>query len=168
MSDLAKHLSTSPSSLQRELRTLSEAGILEKRTDGKRVYYRPDEQCPIQKDLQGILKKTSGVEQVIKNILSNFSNLIQFAFVYGSVAQGQELSSSDIDLVIVGDVGLKKLIPKLREAERELMRPVNPVTYSLKEFKDKIKSRDHFVVSLVKDKKLFIQGENEYLEAIAG
>ena len=61
LSDLAKHLGLRPSSLQRELRSLSEAGILRRRTEGNRVYFQAAKECPFYPELQGIIFKTVGL-----------------------------------------------------------------------------------------------------------
>ncbi len=166
LSDLAKHLHTSPSSVQRELRSLTEAGILTRRTEGKRVYFRPDSECPFLSELQGIFLKTSGLVDVLKNSLKGLAPRIDCAFIFGSVARGEEPSRSDVDLLIVGDIGLADLAPKLKEAEKRLLREVNPVTYSMKEFKKKVKNKDHFVSTVIKGEKLFLQGEDEFLETV--
>ena len=166
LSDLAKHLRTSPSSVQRELRTLVEAGILKRRTEGKRVYFRPDEECPFLPELQGIFLKTTGLVDVLKGTLKSLTPKVDFAFIYGSIARGEELSRSDVDLFVVGRIGLADLAPKLKEAEKRLLREVNPVTYAMNEFKKKVRSKDHFVTTVIKSKKLFLHGEDEYLETI--
>ena len=96
LTELANHLRVTPSTLQRELSSLARAGVLEQRTDGNRVYYRPDPDCPFISELQGLLIKTAGLSDVIEAALSPFADEITCAFVYGSVAKAQELSSSDI------------------------------------------------------------------------
>lgn len=166
ISDLAKHIGTSPSSLQRELAALNASGILERRVDGKRVYFRPDKNCPILSELQGIFLKTSGLVDVLEKALKGFSKEIEFAFVFGSIARGQELSESDVDLMIVGALKLAELAPKLRAVEKKLMREVNPVIYSLKEFRKRVGEKDHFLTTVIKEKKLFLKGKDDYLEGI--
>src|SRR5436190_13240528 len=126
LSDLAHHLLVRPSSLQRELTALVDAGILRRRRDGNRVYYQPDPACPFLRELQGLLIKTAGLADVLKEALQPFSDLIDFAFIYGSVARNQEVSESDIDLMIIGPVRLVELSSALREAERRIQRVINP------------------------------------------
>jgi len=167
LSDLAKHLRTSPSSLQRELKSLTEAGILIRKVDGKRVYFRADPECPLLPDLQRLFIKTSGLVDLVKSTLKPLCNRIDFAFIYGSIARGEELSRSDVDLLVVGDLGLIDIAQKLKELEKRLKREVNPVIYNRREFKKKFASKDHFVSSVVESDKLFLHGEHEYLEATA-
>ena len=103
--DLAKHLSVQPSSLTRELRNLTDAGILRLREDGNRVYYQAEPSCPFLPELRGLMMKTAGLVDVLREVLLPFEALIVSAFVYGSTARAAELSESDIDLMIIGDTG---------------------------------------------------------------
>jgi len=126
LSDLAKHLGVRPSSLQRELAALVEAGILNRRQDGNRVYFQANPDCPFLPDLQGLLVKTVGVVDILREALSRFATRIDWAFVYGSIARAEELASSDVDLMLIGQVGLAELTPALRRAEAQLGRAGEP------------------------------------------
>ncbi|MBI1901940.1 MAG: nucleotidyltransferase domain-containing protein [Planctomycetia bacterium] len=167
-SDLARRLGLRPSSLQRELAVLVAAGILMRRVEGRHVYYKPDPDCPILDELRAILRKTAGLVDVLREALRPFRSAIVASFVYGSVARGDEGSSSDVDLFIVGDVPLSKLASRLEKAEREIGRPVNPTVYSPAEFREKLRLRHHFVSSVAAAKKLFVHGGNDELEATPG
>lgn len=168
LTELASFLNTRPSSLQREVDALSKAGILEQRRDGRRVYFKADIKSPVFLDLKNLFEKTAGIVPVLQRELASFGERIQSAFLYGSVARAQEISASDIDLLVVGNVGLSDLAPALRRAERLLGRPVNPTIYSLDEFRRKMKAQDHFLTAVLKGKKQFIQGTPRELETITG
>ena len=101
LSELAHYLGVTPSTLQRELSGLSTAGILERRADGNRVYFKANEQCPILGDLQGLLIKTVGLVDLLRNALKPVSKQIDLAFVFGSFAESKEFATSDIDLLVV-------------------------------------------------------------------
>jgi len=109
LTDLARHLDLTPSSLQRELKTLVEVGILIRRAEGRRVYFKPNPDCPILPELKGIMAKTSGLTDVLRFALRSVSDSIQSAFVFGSVARAEEFSASDVDLFILGTVSLADL-----------------------------------------------------------
>ena len=134
LSDLAKHLGRRPSSLQRPLASLVTAGILHRRKEGNRVYFQVDPQCPILGELQGIVRKTIGLVDVFREILTPLETQIAVAFVFGSIASSRECTASDIDLIVVGSVGLSKLAPALEAAEGRLSRPVNANVYGAEEF----------------------------------
>jgi predicted nucleotidyltransferase len=167
LSDLAKHLSTRPSSLQRELAALVDAGILNRRQDGNRVYFQPNPDCPFLPELQGLLVKTVGVVDVLREVLNRFATRIDCAFAYGSVARAEELASSDVDVMIIGQVGLAELTPALRRAEERLGRPVNPTLYTREEFATKLHAGHHFLKAVLDGEKLFILGDPHDLAAAA-
>lgn len=164
LSDLAQHLGLGPSSLQREMARLVEAGILERRTDGNRVYYRADPACPFLPELQGLLIKTIGLTDVLRDALCPFGGAIVAAFIYGSVARGTEATTSDVDLMIIGDVRLADLAPALRATERQLLRAVNPVLFSPDEWARKVNNANHFVNTVRRAPKIFLIGNEHELD----
>ncbi len=168
LSELSTFLHTRPSSLQREVDSLSRVGILEQRRDGRRVYLKPGTQSPVFPDLKNLFDKTTGLIFVLQQELKRFGDKIQLAFLYGSMARSEEGPGSDVDLLIVGKVGLADLVPKLRNAERLLLRPVNPTVFSTKEFSRKAQANDHFLTAVLKGEKQFVKGGESELEAIIG
>ena len=120
LSELAALMRTSPSSLQRELESLSNAGILRKKRDGNRIYFQAESGSPIFNSLYELVNRTLGVVPALSEAISPFANKIVCAFVYGSVAHAREHSLSDVDLLIVGSVGLAELAPVLRELEKKI------------------------------------------------
>jgi uncharacterized protein len=167
-SDLAKHLGVPSSSLQRELAALADAGILLRRRDGNRVYYEADSDCPILPELTGLLTKTVGVRELLADVLTPFRGRIDAAFVFGSIARGDERSASDVDLMVVGRVGLADLAPALAKAESALGRAVNASVYPSEELVKKVQAGHHFLKSVLNEAKLFIMGDSHDLEAIVG
>lgn len=168
LTELAMHLGTQPSSLQREVDSLSKAGILEQRRDGRRVYFKADTGSPVYPDLRNLFARTAGLVPFLQHELEVFGERIQLAFVYGSIARSEEASGSDVDLLIVGTVSLSDLIPSLRLAERNVGRPVNPNVYSSAEFSQKARGRDHFLSTILRGAKQFVKGSENELEAIVG
>ena len=165
LADLARQIGVPPSSLQREMESLVEVGILLRRQEGKQVYFKPDPNCPILYELQGIMTKTLGLADVLREALRPFKKAIKVAFVYGSIARSEELSESDVDLMIVSSVGLADLSPALRKAEERLTREVNPTLFSPEEFSKKLKLGHHFLETVLAGDKLFILGsENDLAE----
>ncbi|MGH8065925.1 MAG: ArsR family transcriptional regulator [Candidatus Entotheonellia bacterium] len=165
LSDLAKHLGVRPSSLQRELTALVDAGVLCRRQDGNRVYFQANPDCPFLPELQGLLVKTTGIIDVLRESLAPSAERIEWAFVYGSVARATELASSDVDLMIIGQVGLAELTPALRRAEEQLGRPVNPTVYTRKEFATKLHAGHHFLKAVLDGEKLLVLGDPHELAA---
>ena len=168
LSDLSRHLSVRPSSLQRELASLFQAGILQRRRDGNRVYYRADPDCPFLSELQVLLAKTVGLADVLRSGLNHFDKQIDCAFVFGSIARGEERSTSDIDLMIIGRVGLADISSPLRKVEKQLQRPINPHIYTRKELAQKLKAGHHFLRAVLDQEKIFILGTPDGLARSLG
>ncbi|WP_353064723.1 nucleotidyltransferase domain-containing protein [Tunturibacter psychrotolerans] len=141
---------------------------MEQTKDGRRVYFKADTNSPVFSDLRGLLEKTVGLIPILKQEVDAFGERIQLAFIYGSTARSEESSESDVDLMIVGDVGLADLVPSLRRAEQRFGRPVNPTVYSSKEFKAKTKNHDHFLATVLRGAKEFVKGNDGELAAVAG
>jgi predicted nucleotidyltransferase len=152
--------------VQREVNKLEKIGLIKKSIEGNRIYYKTNKKCPIFEELKGILLKTTGIAEVLKgNLLESKS--IQFAFIYGSYAKGEERLSSDIDLLVVGDIASKRLSSVLSKPKRELNREINYAVFSLQEFRRRIKQKDHFLNAVLKEKKIFIIGrEDEFKRTV--
>lgn len=164
--DLARHLGTTRSSLQRELEALVRARILKRRREGRMVFVQADTDSPVFAELQGLLFKTAGLADVLRNALSPFLDRIQVAFVYGSVARAQESSRSDIDLFIIGEVGLRDLAGAVHDAQTKVGREVSPKIYRPEEIAKRLAVADHFVSSVLGKPKLFVVGTQRELDQI--
>jgi predicted nucleotidyltransferase len=165
MSELASHLKTSLSSLQRELNSLSASGVLERRRDGRRTYYKARRDSPVFGDLRELLLKTAGIVPALKSELRRFGKRIRWAAIYGSIARSEEVGQSDIDLLVVGEIATVDLVPVLRRTERQFGRKVNVKLYSEKEFRDKMRGSDHFIKSVLRSKLVSLIGSLDELEA---
>jgi predicted nucleotidyltransferase len=166
LSELAEHLHTRPSSLQRELSSLEQSGILQQRKDGRRTYFKAEMRSPIFPELRSIFDKTVGLIPTLRAALRPFAEKIACAFVYGSIARREEHAASDVDLMVVGNVDLGDLSPVLRRAEKRLGREVNVTNYSVDEFRKKVADEDHFLTSVLKTSLQFVNGEQRDLDAI--
>ena len=166
LSELADQLGTSPSSLQRELASLVSSGILAHRREGTRTYFRAESQSPVFPDLRQLFEKTSGVIPTLEQILQPLRKKIRSAFVYGSMARGRERATSDVDFMVIGEIGLANLAPALRKTEVRIGREINVTVYSPKEFREKMQARDHFLTAVVHGPKQFVVGRPSDLDEI--
>jgi uncharacterized protein len=167
LSELADHLETSPSSLQREVESLTKGGVLARRSEGRRMYYKAQVDSPVFESLRGLLSKTAGLIPALQSELAKFRDGVHWAAVYGSVARGEESSVSDTDLLVVGDVASANLLPTLRRIERRFGHDVNLTRYTKKEFRDKVRGHDHFLTSVTKSPVITLMGSSNKLAKTA-
>lgn len=151
--------------VQREVEKLQKIGLIEASIQGNRIYYRVNKECPILEELKRILLKSVGIAEVLKENLNRTPD-IRVAFIFGSYARGEESLSSDIDLFIVGSITSKELSTVLSRPKKELGREINYVLYPLEEFKKKIRQNDHFLKTVLREKKIFIIGGDNELGTI--
>jgi predicted nucleotidyltransferase len=167
LSELAEFLHTRPSSLQRELGSLEQSGILQQRKDGRRTYFKADTRSPIFRELRSIFEKTVGLIPTLRTALRPFADKIVCAFVYGSIARREEHATSDVDLTVIGDAGLTDLAPTLAKVEKRLGREVNVTSYSVDEFRKKVAEGNHFLTTVLNGSLQFVKGEQRDLDAVA-
>lgn len=160
--ELARLTGTSAGTLHKELTKLTKAGVLRRQEVGNQVRYSADRDCPVFEELASILRKTSGLVDVLAAALSSVEKNIVIAFVFGSVARGEQQSSSDVDVMLVGSLGFADAVQVLHPVQATLQREINPVVYSLDEFRRRAASDDSFVREVLAQPKLFVVGnENE-------
>ena len=166
-SELAAQMGVPPSSLQRPLAALLASGLLRSRRHGNRLYFQANPDSPLFPELRGLMAKTIGLVDVLRGALAPLAAKIQVAFVYGSFARSAEVGTSDVDLFLVGTIGLAELSLPLRDVRAELGREVNPTLYSRSEFRAKVRARHHFVTSVLDGPKLFVVGTRNDLARAA-
>ena len=167
MTELARQLGVTPSSLQRELEALVGSGILLRRQDGRRIYYKANTDSPVFPEMKGLIQKTAGIVPALKAELERFDDRIELALLYGSVARGEEKSGSDVDLMIVGSLKQIDLLPALRKLESRFSREVNVTLFSSEEFHRKLAVGDHFLKTVLKGKTISLKGALDELEETA-
>jgi len=153
--------------VQRELKNLTDTGIIIREVQGRQVYYRANARCPIFDELKSIVRKTFGVADVIRQSLATNADKIRVAFIFGSVARSTDDRRSDIDLMVVGKISFGDVVSLLTPAEQKLAREVNLVVYPIAEFKKKVKEDHHFVKTVLEDEKIFVIGDEDELRKLA-
>ncbi|MBV8624543.1 MAG: nucleotidyltransferase domain-containing protein [Herbaspirillum sp.] len=137
-------------SAQRELGKLTSAGLLLKEEMGRVQLYKPNPASPIFSELSAIVRKTFGVADAIRAMLLPFAARIDRAFIYGSVAKGQDTAASDIDLLMVADdLGSADLYAELVALEARLGRKISLKVYRPAEFQKKLAARHHFLMAVM-------------------
>lgn len=132
---ITRETGTGIGSVQRELERLTGAGLLARDPVGNQVHFRANRDSPVFEEFHGLMKKTAGLAGVIRSALVKLEQKIHVAFVFGSVAKGSHSTYSDVDLLIVGDLGLRDVVPLLSPVQDQLGREVNPTVYRPEEFR---------------------------------
>jgi predicted nucleotidyltransferase len=153
--------------VQRELKNLTDTNIIIREVQGRQVYYRANEKCPIFNELKGIVRKTFGVADVLGQSLSLKREQVRLAFIFGSVARSADDRRSDIDLIVVGRIPFGDVVSLLSPAEEKLGREITPIVYPVAEFKKKVKEDHHFVKTVLAGEKIFLIGDEDELRRLA-
>ena len=148
--------------VSRELDRLVRAGLLSTTKQGNQNYYQANANNPVYEELVGIVKKTFGVADQIRDILIPSGENIELAFIYGSIAKGTERNTSDIDLMLVGEnLSYGRVVEVLQPLEESLQRTINPTIYERKDFVARLKDGDSFVSRVIGQPKIFIKGSED-------
>lgn len=161
--DLVRTTGLSPGALHRELTALVGHGILQRDQVGRQVFYRVNPDCPVLPELTGLLRKTAGVVDVLREGLAPLADRIVGAFVYGSMAKDKVHANSDVDIMIIGDVGFADAVLALEPAQTAIRREINPTVLSHADFVERRRQKDSFVASLWKEPKLWLMGDADGL-----
>lgn len=146
--------------VQRELARLEAAGLVTSTRIGKQKHYQANQRSPVFQELRALVLKTSGLADVLREALAPAAQDIRVAFVYGSVAKGEDTADSDIDLMVVADdLTYADLFAALEAASIRLGRKVAPTIYSPKELARRVKRDSSFVTRVLRQPKLWLIGD---------
>ena len=148
MRELARLTGISAGSVLHELKQLQAADLVRRSEDRALVTYRANPASPVFEELRGIVEKTSGIDDVVRQALLAAGKKIRLALIYGSVAKGTNRAAGDLDVLIVGDVAFDALVRLLQPAEQRIGREISPRLYSPQEFRKK-RSTDRFLKSVL-------------------
>jgi len=164
---LVRAIGAGHGALQRELKHLTDMGLVVRRAQGNQVLYQANSQSPIFSEIKSLITKTIGIHDVIRSALVTLGMDIQIVFVYGSVARHKESAGSDVDLMVLGNASFSDVVSALGPAQRTLGREINPTVFPVNEFRSKLAAGNHFLRSVMKEKKLFVLGTENELAKLA-
>lgn len=160
-SEIMRRVNSGSGAVERELSRLQQSGLVTVERIGNQKHYRANQESPIFEELRGIVLKTVGLIEPIRDSLARHSDKIKAAFVYGSVAKGTDTARSDVDLMVIGDdLGYTELFTELQKAEQLLRRPVNPTFLSLQDWRLKLAQKGSFVEKIAAQPKMFVFGSD--------
>lgn len=155
--------------IQRELAHLVQTGLIVRNKHGMEVFYQANTLSPIFPEVRGLIIKTAGAVEVLRVALAPVAERIEVAFIYGSVAKGTEKATSDVDIMVIGEVGFNEIVAILMPAEEQLHREVNPSVFTSAEIAQGVAHRQHFITSVLQETKVFlIGGEHDLTRLVSG
>jgi uncharacterized protein len=158
--EMERQAGLSLGTIRQELQKLVKLELLISRRDGNRLYYRANTEHPLYPEIRKLVLKTVGLVEVLKRVLDRES--VKVAFVFGSLASSREKAASDVDLMVIGTVGLRALSKWLSGVSEQIGREINPHPMTVEEFRRRQEKGDHFLSKVLESPRLFIIGnEND-------
>lgn len=166
VSELIQNTGAGSGAMQRELARLAGSGLLRVEQLGKQKRYSANPDAPIHDELVAIVRKTFGLADPLREALTPLADRIRAAFVYGSVAKGTDVASSDIDLMLVSDdLAYPEVMGALHPVIERLGREVNPTLYTQTELRQRVDSGNSFVTRVLQQPRIWLIGGEHELAA---
>lgn len=155
--ELVRLTGFAPRTVQVVLDQLWDGDLLLERRSGNRRYLKANQYSPLYKPLQELLLRSEGFRGVLQEALGEEG--IEFAFVFGSMADGTASADSDVDILVVGETGSREVIRRLHGVFETIGREVNPVVWTLKEYRKRLREGEHFLTTVLNGPRLELIGE---------
>ncbi len=162
--ELARRSGYSLGTVQQELRNLVTARLVLSRKDGNRVCFRANIENPVYPEIASLVLKTGGLTELLGQALDVPG--VSVAFVFGSIARDKARPDSDVDLMVIGKVGMRALAARLAEVGRKVGRELNPHVIDPAEFANRQRTGNHFLNDVLGGPKLFVKGDPDELAAM--
>jgi predicted nucleotidyltransferase len=162
--EMERQATLSLGTIRQDLQKLVKLDLVTTRRDGNRLYYRANTDHPLYPDIRKLVLKTAGLVEILKSVLDREG--VKEAFIFGSLASSKEKAASDVDLMVIGAVGLRALSGWLSGVSEQIGREVNPHTMTVEEFQRRKEKGDHFLSNVLESPKLFIIGNENDLAAM--
>ena len=162
--EIVRQSGLSLGTIQQELKGLAAVGLVIARRDGNRLCFSANAEHPAHRELSALVLKTNGLVGVLNQALQD--KAVTVAFVFGSIARGETRAESDVDLMIIGSIGLRRLTALLSGVAETVGREINPHILTPEEFRERKQAKDHFVSAVISSPKLFVKGSEHELEAM--
>lgn len=146
--DLVRTTGFSPRAVSKEIDRLVRAELLSERRSGNRRYLRANVDHPLHRPLREVVERSVGAIPILREALAADPR-IRLAVLFGSAATGNERAASDVDVLIVGTIGLGDVLEVLAPAQTRLERDVRPVVMTPEEYSRRVHDREHFLTSIL-------------------
>jgi len=155
--ELERRTGCSIGTIQTELKKLSRLELVNSRRDGNRLYYFANREHPLYSNICGLVSKTVGMVALLNTAISELHD-VEIAFLFGSMADGTSGAQSDVDLMVVGSLGLRTLTATLSTVSESIGREINPHVITVSEFRKRVQSEEHFIMSVMNSSRVYVKG----------
>ena len=162
--EIERQAGLSLGTIRQDLQKLMKLDLVTARRDGNRLYYQANIEHPLYPDIRKLVLKTAGLVEIFKRVLEREE--VKIAFVFGSLASSKEKAASDVDLMVIGAVGLRTLSTWLSGVSEQIGREINPHTMTVEELQRRKEKGNHFLSNVLESPKLFIIGKENDLAAM--
>lgn len=150
--------------VRQELQRLSRLELVEARRSGNRLYYHANRDHPLYPEIHQLVLKTAGLADVLREGLAGLA--IDVAFVFGSVARSEETAGSDVDLMVIGPVGLRELSKRVPPCAAKIGRAINSHVMTAEEFVRRKMRGEHFLIRVLESPRIYVKGGEDELEGL--
>lgn len=164
--EIQRRAGLSLGTMQQEIQKLKRLGLLLSRANGNRLWYQANREHPLYPEIHRLVLKTIGLADVLRSTLRDPK--IEWAFVFGSIARGEETPGSDVDLMVVGDLGLRGVTSLLSGVADKIGREINPHVFRRAELLKRKSARDPFLTRVLAEPRIFVVGDPREFEELAG
>jgi predicted nucleotidyltransferase len=155
--DLAQRLGVDPSNLSKELAHLEREGLFRSELSGRQKYFQLNREYSLYNEVRSIVAKTIGVVPLLSQSLRTLDG-VKEAYLFGSFASSQQISSSDIDVLVIGQPNEEQLAQTAQKLERQLGREINYTVLTPNEFKQRRARKDTFLENVWRNKRISLLG----------
>jgi len=127
---LASEFNVSPNAVRIELNNLRRHKVLVSERDGRNIYYRANEAHPLFPELSSMVRKITGIDELVKFVIDRLGNLE--AYLVGDYARGAD--TGIIDVVLVGEIDRVQLDEFVAKTETFIDRKIRSLILSREEF----------------------------------
>lgn len=105
-------------------------------------------------ELRCLVQKTASIAGLVRTSLLPLADSIRRAFLYGSVAHGEEQAECDVDLMVIGDGPVVRIVSAVSPVHEKLGRKVNPPVFTAAEHDEGLAAEDHFLTQVEADPRI--------------
>jgi predicted nucleotidyltransferase len=156
------------SQVQRELDRLARSGLVRRERRANQVYFQANSEAAIYPELVGLVTKSFGIADILREAVAPVIERVSVAFIFGSVARNEQHATSDIDVLVIGDSLLSDFDEGIRRAESRLGRQISVTLLDRMDYRKRLRARDHFLTNILSSPKIFLIGDAKTLATLDG